>query len=65
MRAVFTDLHIHTSENSDTVNEEYNSKLLVQKVKEFCQYDYVLLSLTDHNTSFGELTIKPVNVRIE
>lgn len=50
MRAVYTDLHIHTSENADAINEKYNCKLLVQNVKEFCQYDYVLLSLTDHNT---------------
>lgn len=50
MRAVYTDLHIHTSDNADVINEQYNSSLLVQKVKEFSNADSILLSLTDHNT---------------
>ena len=50
MRAVYTDLHIHTSDNADIINEQYNSSLLVRKVKEFSNADSILLSLTDHNT---------------
>ena len=45
-----TYTYIHTSDNADAINEQYNSSLLDQKVKEFSNADSILLSLTDHNT---------------
>lgn len=50
MKAVYTDLHIHTSDNADAIKSDYDSKLLVRMVKEFSNTNNVLLSLTDHNT---------------
>lgn len=50
MKAIYTDLHIHTSQDADKLNEEYDVNTLIKKVKEFSKTDNILLSLTDHNT---------------
>lgn len=67
MKAIYTDLHIHTSENADKLNINYDVSSLVMRVKSFCKSDNVLLSLTDHNTvnkvAYEELiSLKTVNV---
>lgn len=50
MKAIYTDLHIHTSENPNEINESYNLDLLISKIEEFSTGSDFLISLTDHNT---------------
>lgn len=50
MKAIYTDLHIHTSEDADKLNSNYDVNTLIERVKSFCNSDNILLSLTDHNT---------------
>lgn len=49
MRATYTDLHIHTSENADEINENYHVKVLIDNIKKFSNTTNILISLTDHN----------------
>lgn len=49
MNPIYTDLHIHTSDNPDKPNESYDLDLLVKKILEFNQNSEFLISLTDHN----------------
>lgn len=49
MKAIYTDLHIHTSDNSNKMNSEYDTNKLISRVKEIAKRDDVLISLTDHN----------------
>lgn len=49
MNPFYTDLHIHTSEDSNKINSDYNVDLLVKNVKKFSNSSNILLSLTDHN----------------
>lgn len=69
MKAIYTDLHIHTSEDADKLNKNYNVDLLVDKVKEFSRVatSDIMLSLTDHNVINKEaytklLSINGINV---
>lgn len=50
MNCVYIDIHIHTSEDPDRLNEHYNLDLLLQKVDEQAQGAEYLISFTDHNT---------------
>lgn len=49
MNPIYTDLHIHTSDNPDKPNESYDLDLLVKKILEFNKGSEFLISLTDHN----------------
>ncbi len=49
MKPVYLDLHIHTSENPDNLNNKYNTKLLLEKIREVSHNSQYLISLTDHN----------------
>lgn len=49
MEYFFIDLHIHTSENSNKINEDYDVDQLIAKVKQTANSDNVMISLTDHN----------------
>ena len=49
MKAIYTDLHIHTSNNSNSLNTKYDAEKLINKIKEFSNSDNLLISLTDHN----------------
>jgi len=49
MNPVYLDLHIHTSEDPNSLNENYDLDILIQKVKETAQGDDFLISFTDHN----------------
>ena len=35
MEAIYTDLHIHTSDNADSINEHYDVNLLINNIKTF------------------------------
>lgn len=50
MNVVFTDLHIHTSENADILNDNYNVDMLISKMRGYSKHDVILISITDHNT---------------
>jgi len=47
---VFVDLHIHTSDNPESLNNFYDLDLLKSKVEEVAEGSQHLISLTDHNT---------------
>lgn len=47
---IYIDLHIHTSENEENLNANYDVNLLVHKIQEKSQGADFLISLTDHNT---------------
>jgi uridine kinase len=49
MNPIYTDIHIHTSDNPDKPNESYDLELLVKKILEFNKDSEFLISLTDHN----------------
>jgi predicted metal-dependent phosphoesterase TrpH len=50
MKPVFIDLHIHTSDNPDNLNDNYDLNLLKNKIEEVAEGSDYLISLTDHNT---------------
>lgn len=49
MNPIYIDLHIHTSEDSNKLNNNYDVEKLLEKVKETAKSEDVLISLTDHN----------------
>ena len=50
LKPIFLDLHIHTSENADRINTNYDVKKLVEKILDYNGNSESLISLTDHNT---------------
>ena len=50
MEPVFIDLHIHTSDNPENLNNSYDLDLLKAKIEEVANESAYLISLTDHNT---------------
>ena len=50
MRPIYTDIHIHTSENPDNLNQNYDVENLFAKVRSSAQGESALISITDHNT---------------
>ncbi|MBS4068094.1 MAG: hypothetical protein KGZ62_05805 [Sulfurimonas sp.] len=66
MKPVYLDLHIHTSEDEENLNQSYNVDLLLEKIK-ITSFDAdFLISLTDHNTinknAYIALLVKTSNV---
>lgn len=49
MEAIYVDLHIHTSEDADKLNNSYNANELIEKIKQKAQGRKALISITDHN----------------
>ena len=49
MKPIYIDLHIHTSENPNNLDENYDLELLITKINEFSKDSEFLISLTDHN----------------
>lgn len=50
LNPIYLDTHIHTSENPNEVNNDYDLDTLVEKIFEFNGNSDFLISLTDHNT---------------
>lgn len=50
MKPVYLDIHIHTSDNPNNLNNDYDVEKLLEKVKEVSRNSETLLSFTDHNT---------------
>ena len=49
MEPVFVDIHIHTSENPDCLNENYDLITLYKNINKVAEGSECLISLTDHN----------------
>lgn len=49
MEPVFVDIHIHTSENPNQLDINYDAKTLLENVKRIAGKNY-LIALSDHNT---------------
>lgn len=49
MEPVYLDLHIHTSEDENNPNKEYDVNTLLSKIREVNNESKFLISLTDHN----------------
>jgi hypothetical protein len=49
MEPVYLDLHIHTSENPNCINKQYDVKKLLEKIQKISSGYNFLISLTDHN----------------
>lgn len=49
MKPIYLDLHIHTSEDEENLNQSYNVDLLLEKIKTTSSDADFLISLTDHN----------------
>ncbi len=46
---VYTDIHIHTSEDPDKLNSKYNIEKLIANMNKIAQNSIKLISFTDHN----------------
>lgn len=49
MKSCYVDIHIHTSENADHLNPNYDIETLKKKVEKISDGNPYLISLTDHN----------------
>ena len=50
MEAIYVDMHIHTSENANSINENYDVKKLKESIENYSGCSNFLISFTDHNT---------------
>lgn len=50
MESVYIDIHIHTSENPDSLNLSYDIDTLFKNIRQSSQGQKALISFTDHNT---------------
>ena len=50
MKPIYLDLHIHTSEDEENLNQNYDVDLLLSKISRINDNSDFLISLTDHNT---------------
>lgn len=66
MQTTYVDIHIHTSDNPNKLNNSYDVKELLKNIKKIAKNNQVLISLTDHNTinknAYLELIKEDVNV---
>lgn len=49
MKPIYTDLHIHTLQDADNLNVEYNVIRLINKIKDYAKTENFIISFTDHN----------------
>jgi hypothetical protein len=64
MNPIYLDLHIHTSDNPNHLNDNYDLDLLIKKVKEFNNDSDFLISITDHNVINKKVYLKAVKLGI-
>lgn len=64
MNPIYLDLHIHTSENPNQINESYDLECLVRKIKEYNYGSDFLISLTDHNTINKTAYLKAIELKV-
>lgn len=61
MEPVYIDIHIHTSDNPDNLNTNYDISKLSAKVNEVGKNSKCLISLTDHNTINKSAYLKAIS----
>src|ERR1035437_3816153 len=49
MTPIYLDTHIHTSEDPNNLNENYDLDTLIKKITEYSKDSKFLISITDHN----------------
>jgi len=63
---VYLDIHIHTSDNPNELNKNYDIDCLLRRIEEYNKGSDFLISLTDHNTinkkAYLELFEKTQNI---
>lgn len=64
MNPIYIDLHIHTSENPNQINENYDLECLINKIKKYNNDSDFLISLTDHNAINKSAYLKAVELGI-
>lgn len=64
MNPIYLDTHIHTSENPNEVNNDYDLETLIEKIHEFNDNSEFLISLTDHNMVNKRAYLKAVDLNI-
>ncbi len=64
MKPVYLDLHIHTSEDPNSLNVNYPIETLIGKIKEKSHNSEYLISLTDHNTINKSVYLKAVELAV-
>ena len=62
MKPVFIDFHIHTSDNPENLNQNYEIKILKEKIEEIADGDEFLISLMDHNVVNKKAYLDAVSV---
>ena len=62
MNPIYLDIHIHTSDNPNQLNENYDLDLLVKKILEFNKNSDFLISITDHNVINKPIYLKAVKL---
>jgi hypothetical protein len=62
MNPVYLDLHIHTSDDPDNLNPDYNLELLVENINKYTNNSTFLISITDHNTINKTVYLKAVEL---
>lgn len=60
MDPIYIDLHIHTSEDPNSLNKSYNIDLLDKNIRKFTNNSKYLISLTDHNTINEDIYLKAI-----
>ena len=58
MEPIYIDVHIHTSDNPDSLNTAYDLDTLLSKVDTCAKGAHYLLSFTDHNTINKDVYLK-------
>ena len=61
MKAIYVDLHIHTSQDADKLNKDYDVDNLIRNIMKMSKGRDALISLTDHNVINKEAYIKFLN----
>ena len=66
MNPIYADLHIHTSEDANLLNKDYDVANLVRKIKEYNGDNDFLISFTNHNTinSDAYMKAKALGIRL-
>lgn len=64
MNPVYLDLHIHTSNDPNNLNQNYDLPLLIQKINYWCGNSEFLISITDHNSINKKTYLEAVTSRI-
>ncbi|MEO9473897.1 MAG: hypothetical protein ABJG41_00110 [Cyclobacteriaceae bacterium] len=62
MNPIYLDTHIHTSDDPNNVNEDYDLELLVKNIREFNGESEFLISITDHNMVNKAIYLKAVDL---